>query len=321
MFETQVDESVQQFATDVISGLTSNPKTLSSKYFYDEIGDKIFQEIMGMEEYYLTRAEYEVFETQKEKILKLISPEGQIFNLVEFGAGDGYKTKVLLEHFLQNKADFEYLPIDISENALSGLKGQLNKIFPELKAEYLQGDYFEVLDEISHSSVNRNVVLFLGSNIGNFKKQEAINFLNELRKDLNPGDLLLMGIDLKKDPDKILAAYDDPSGITARFNLNLLERINRELGGNFETSEFRHHSHYDPISGECRSALMSLTKQTVDIADEKIEFDTWEPIHMEISKKYSLREIEALAAKTGFIVKENLTDQEKLFVDSIWEAV
>ena len=321
MFETKIDESVQQLAQDVFSGLRSNPKTLSSKYFYDEIGDKIFQEIMDLEEYYLTRSEYEIFETQKDEILNHISPENQPFNLVEFGAGDGYKTKILLQHFLQSEANFEYLPIDISENALSGLEMDLIKAFPDLNAAYLQGDYFEVLDEISHSSVNRNVVLFLGSNIGNFKKQEAINFLKELRKDLNPGDMLLIGIDLKKDPVKILTAYNDASGVTARFNLNLLDRINRELGGNFDTTQFRHHAHYDPISGECRSSLVSLTKQTVEIADEKFEFDAWEPIHTEVSKKYSLKEIEELATKTGFNISENLTDQKKLFVDSIWEAV
>ncbi len=321
MFDTKVQEYIQQFLTDVVTGLTSDPKTLSSKYFYDQTGDQIFQEIMELDEYYLTRAEYEIFTSHKDRILERFSPNGESFNLVEFGAGDGYKTKVLLEYFLAQGADFEYLPIDISENALAGLELDLLSKFPSLKAEYMQGDYFEVLDRISHSSDKRNVVMFLGSNIGNFSAEEAIDFLTELHKDLNPGDLLFIGIDLKKDPDKILTAYDDPSGVTARFNLNLLDRINQELDADFDRSKFRHHAHYDPVSGECRSSLISLKKQDVQIADQVIEFDAWEPIHTEISKKYSLKEISEMARRSGFKVMENLTDSNGYFVDSIWEVV
>jgi L-histidine N-alpha-methyltransferase len=322
MLETIETEIIDtEFLSDVLSGLKESPKHISSKYFYDAAGDEIFQQIMALDEYYLTRAEHEIFETHKGKLLDLFAEQNEAFNLVEFGAGDGYKTKVLLNHFVNAKADFEYLPIDISQNALDGLKNTLKKEIPDLSVKTLQGDYFKVLDKLSHSSDKRNVLLFLGSNIGNFDDNEAQTFLSHIRTDLHKNDLLLIGVDLKKDPKQILAAYSDKSGVTAKFNLNLLERINRELDSDFDISKFQHHAAYDPVSGICSSALLSTEDQKVNIGEVTISFKKWEPIHTEISRKYDIDQIHTLAAKCGFEVAMDLTDSNGYFVDSVWRAV
>ncbi|WP_109832707.1 L-histidine N(alpha)-methyltransferase [Reichenbachiella versicolor] len=324
MFDTiekpKIDIS-SDFYKDVISGLNQYPKSLSSKYFYDKKGDQIFQQIMELDEYYLTRAEFEIFNLQADKILDTFSPNDQPFNLIEFGAGDGLKTKVLLKYFLQKEADFSYLPIDISQNALNGLASSLNQEIPELNINTLQGDYFEVLDKLSHQSDRRNILLFLGSNIGNFTNEQAKTFLSKISQDLNTGDLILLGIDLKKKPESILAAYSDKKGVTAEFNLNLLDRINHELDGDFERSKFIHNASYDPITGDCKSSLLSKENQTVTINGNTFHFDQWEPIHTEISKKYSLKDIETLGKNTGFEIIDYLFDRKKQFTNTIWRVI
>lgn len=310
-----------QFGQDVLAGLTSSPKRLSSKYFYDSIGDGLFQQIMQLDEYYLTRAELEIFQTQKERILELVKPNGP-FRLVELGAGDGLKTKVLLKYFMEKQVDFSYAPVDISPNVLKLLEKNLKHEVSDLDIHPLAGDYFQVLSDLKFKDDLRNVVFFLGSNIGNFLESTAREFLKSIHDNLRKGDIVLIGIDLKKDPQKILSAYNDSKGITQRFNLNLLERINRELGGNFDIKSFLHHPVYDPLTGECRSYLISKKKQEVSILALKksFEFDAWEPIFMEVSKKYSPEEIEQLAVSTGFRVIENVYDEQHLFTDSVWEV-
>lgn len=323
MFETIEKEVVKnkQFLKDVIKGLSAEDKHISSKYFYDKNGDKIFQQIMHMDEYYLTNAELEIFNTHKNQIASIFSPDNAPFNLIEFGAGDGLKTKVLLDELLNNEVPFDYVPIDISQNALDLLKDSLQKEMPELSFKGVQGDYFEVLNRLKESNGKRNVVLFLGSNIGNFTNDEAHAFLSDISSKLNPADLLLIGVDLKKDPRKILLAYNDPNGITAEFNYNLLRRINRELGGNFDVDAFEHHPTYDPVTGECKSALLSKIEQTVVIEDSTFHFAQWEPIHTEISRKYSVKQLHKLANSSGFTVVKDLFDANHYFVDSIWEIV
>lgn len=311
-----------QFGKDVLSGLSSNPKKLSSKYFYDAKGDALFQQIMHLDEYYLTRAELEIFNTQKGRILDQVHPNGK-FRLIELGAGDGHKTKVLLKYFLEQKVNFSYSPVDISSNVLKLLEANLTKDIPHLNIDPLEGDYFKVLSDLKFKADNaRNVVFFLGSNIGNFLNETAVNFLKSIHDNLQKGDILLLGFDLKKDPEIILKAYNDPSGITKAFNLNLLERINRELGGNFDLDAFRHSPVYDPVSGECRSYLLSMKDQEVSIEglNQSFAFEKWEPVFMEVSKKYSVSEIEQLAKATGFNVVENLFDKNQLYTDTIWEV-
>ncbi|MEO1433999.1 MAG: L-histidine N(alpha)-methyltransferase [Bacteroidota bacterium] len=307
------------FAKDILDGLTQHPKKLSSKYFYDETGDRIFQEIMAMPEYYLTNAEFEIFEQHKARILEKIGPEP--FELIELGAGDGYKTKILLHHFLDAKANFTYRPIDISGSVLAQLEQSCASELPGLDVEPLQGDYFEVIKALQqeHDRV-RKVILFLGSNIGNYTPDQAEDFLSKLSDNLEPGDLLFIGIDLKKAPNTIITAYDDPAGITERFNKNLLVRINRELCGNFDLEQFLHWATYDPITGATRSFLISTTDQTVQLQaiNATIRFEAWESIDMEISQKYSLSEIHRLAKASGFEPLWDFTDAQGLFVDTLW---
>ena len=306
-----------------MKGLSDTPKYLSSKYFYNQKGDKLFQNIMELDEYYLTRLEYEILEKQKIQLLTLFGNGATHFNLIEFGAGDGFKTKVLLKHFLEKKADFKYLPIDISGNALKLLKADLEKNLPMLETEMLQGEYFQSLAAFSKTDATRKVVLLLGSNIGNFLKPVAIKFLSHIGDILSTGDRLLLGADLKKDPDIILAAYNDKNGVTKTFNLNLLKRINHELGGDFQLDQFHHYPVYDPMTGEVRSYLISMMDQTVNIRqlNASFHFIQWEAIYMELSQKYEIKDLEELAEASGFRVIEHFYDSNKYFVDTLWEVI
>ena len=316
----KIDTINEQFALDIKSGLLAKPKTISSKYFYDKAGDKIFQSIMNMKEYYLTTSEFEIFSMQKEEILNQIVKAGSSFNLIEFGAGDGYKTKVLMEYFLSRNAEFKYVPIDISKNALDSLENDLETNQPKLQVECLEGEYFTALQRLNKLEGTRKVILFLGSNIGNFTNQQAINFLSKLRENVSHGDQVLIGFDLKKDPRVIQDAYDDSSGITKAFNLNLLSRINRELGADFNIANFDHFPLYDPLTGLTKSYLISKTEQTVQIdrLELNVKFKAWEVIHTEISQKFDMAMINHLAEQAGFNVVHNFFDSKSYYVDSMW---
>ncbi len=309
------------FAADVLAGLSAAPKFLSSKYFYDDEGSRLFQEIMKLPEYYLTRAEFEIFETQAAEIFDAFANGDSKFDVIELGAGDGTKTAVLIEHFLAQAVDFNYSPIDISQEALDVLSTKFRRKFPELSMNPKTGDYFDILETLKTESNRRKILLFLGSNIGNFSRVQNLKFLRHLRDAMNDDDLLFIGFDLQKDPHVILNAYDDPQGITAEFNLNLLKRINRELGANFDLEKFLHYAIYRPTEYAARSFLISREEQTVyvEALGQSFEFKAWEPIFMEISQKYDLEMIENLARESGFEVKQNFFDSRKYFVDSLWK--
>jgi dimethylhistidine N-methyltransferase len=309
-----------QFYKDVIAGLKSTPKHLSSKYFYDANGDKLFQELMNCEEYYPTNCEMEIFTQQTAGICDAMIADGDAFDLIELGAGDATKSTYLLEYLLENKADFSYLPIDISANVISYLNVTLPVTLPGLKVSGLNGDYFDMLKKAAALSNRRKVVLFLGSNIGNMPVSEAEGFCRELRNHLSPGDMVLMGIDLKKNPKTVLAAYNDKEGITKRFNLNLLERANRELDANFNLTKFEHYPTYDPETGACKSYLISTEEQDVKIGKENIHFAKDEYIYMEISQKYSVMQTNRLAENAGFKPMNIFFDSKKWFIDAIWIA-
>lgn len=307
------------FAEEILSGLRTAPKQLSSKWFYDEQGDKLFQAIMAMPEYYLTDCEREIFQEAGPALLAAIG--GRAFDIIELGAGDGSKTQFLIEQFLAAGADFVYRPIDISSHAIEILGELIHRRWPTLPFQPIQGDYFAALNRLGSGQSNRlRLVLFPGGNIGNFTPEEGKKFLQHLHSFLRPGDLLLTGFDLKKDPAIILDAYNDKTGHTAAFNLNLLTRINRELGANFALNNWRHWETYDPLSGAARSYLVAQGQQTVTIADldETISFEPYEAIAVEISQKYSRREIEVLAAEAGFDFLEHLEDSRGWFADSLW---
>lgn len=310
-----------QFAQDVQQGLNSSPKQLSSKYFYDKEGDKLFQAIMKMPEYYLTRAEFEILEMNKEPLLALFKNSRERFNLIEFGAGDGLKTKILLRHFVAQEVSFRYVPVDISGNVLRMLEKDLKETLPELQVEPLEDDYFHALERLTQTTDRRNIVLFLGSNIGNFSEPQAIQFLTELGSNLNQDDMILIGFDLKKDPELVRTAYNDPAGVTREFNLNLLKRINRELGGTFDLQKFQHYQMYDPVGGEARSYLISREEQDVLIEGlgETYHFKAWEPVHVEISRKYEPETIEKYAAASGFELVRHFYDCKHYYINSLWK--
>lgn len=312
-------QHLDTFTSDILDGLRQNPKRLPSKYFYDAEGDKLFQQIMRMPEYYLTDAEYEIMEMYKDSILKSIGC--QAFDLVELGAGDGYKTKVLLQYLLEQNVDVRYCPIDISKHVLQQLETSLQNDLPELAFNCLQGDYFDMLNELHYRSEVPKIILFLGANIGNMRPPDAQAFLKEIQKNMSHNDRLIVGFDLKKDPQIILDAYNDPAGITAAFNLNLLTRINKELGANFNIDLFKHWEIYNPLTGAAKSYIISKIDQDVFIPDanQVISFAAWETIEVELSQKYSLADIDVLAHKSGLTTINRLRDHKKYFVDIIFQ--
>jgi L-histidine Nalpha-methyltransferase len=308
------------FARDVLEGLTRTPKSLPCKYFYDEEGSRLFQQITDLPEYYLTRCEFEILQNNRRDLAARFA--GTRFNLVELGAGDGRKTRVLLERFLEDGLDFRYVPIDICEAAVRDLIGNLRQCWAHLPCEALTAEYFEGLRWLSERKEQRNLVLFLGSNIGNFSQSGMRVFLRNVREALNEGDLLVIGFDLVKDVPLIEKAYNDSRGITARFNLNLLHRINRELGGDFRADRFRFFSHFDLSSRAVESYLISGRKQVVEIERLNRSFflAEGEPIHTERSQKYMESEVVRLAQETGFTVIRQMKDQRGYFLDSLWQA-
>ena len=310
------------FADDVLRGLSATPKFLSTKYFYDDEGSRLFQEIMKLPEYYLTRAEFEIFSTRTKEIFAAFTEKSKSFDLIELGAGDGTKTAVLIDYFLKQTADFSYLPIDISQEAIDFLTGKFKNEFPHLSMNAKTGDYFRILETLKTESKRAKIILFLGSNIGNFSKAQAQDFFRQLRGVMNENDLLFVGFDLQKDPRVILQAYDDAQGVTAAFNLNLLTRINRELGANFNTNDFSHYAVYRPVECAARSFLISRRAQTVSVEalNKSFEFAAWEPIFMEISQKYNQEMIGDLALASGFLATQNFFDERKFFVDSLWKV-
>ncbi|HEY8784108.1 MAG TPA: L-histidine N(alpha)-methyltransferase [Mucilaginibacter sp.] len=311
----------EQFYDDVVAGLSATPKHLNSKYFYDANGDKLFQELMNCEEYYPTSCELEIFSDKTAEICKAIIGDGDAFELIELGAGDATKSAYLLQYLLEQQADFTYLPIDISENVIAYLNVTLPVTLPGIQIAGLNGEYFDMLEKAASISNKRKVVMFLGSNIGNMPVNEAERFCRKLRDHLSDGDMMLIGFDLKKNPKTVLAAYNDKGGITKKFNLNLLERINRELNGNFDLSKFDHYPTYDPETGACKSYLVSLTDQQVKVNDnEIIHFLKDECIFMEISQKFTVSQIDQMAGTAGFKPVNRFFDSKEWFIDVIWVA-
>jgi L-histidine Nalpha-methyltransferase len=311
---------LDDFGKDVMSGLSASPKKLSPKYLYDGKGSKLFEEIMNLPEYYPTKCELEILENYKKQLIEFF-PSGETLDIVDLGAGNGQKAMILISFFLR-RINFKYIPVDISSSAVKELESTLKKKYPKLNVQGLDAEYIQGLKMLKKEDTNKKLVLFLGSNIGNFTFREAFHFLKNLRESLNKGDLLIIGFDLKKDPLKIRMAYNDKTGTTAQFNLNILERINKELGGNFNPLKFSFYSNYDPITGEVRSYLVSNERQDVYIEklDQTFAFEKWETIHTECSNKFDLTTIERLAEVTGFSVEANFFDSQEYFVDSLWRV-
>ncbi len=303
------------FKKEVFEGLTAFPKYLSSKYFYDKKGDKLFQDIMAMPSYYLTGCEFEIISNNTEIIGELFRDRENGMDLIELGAGDGKKTKVLLKYMAQNNFNFVYKPIDISENAVELLSTNLATEMPTLKVDAEVGEYFEVLERLKGYNKRKKVIMVLGSNIGNLPHPRAIEFLSKLKDAMSDEDLLFMGFDQKKNPQTILNAYNDETGITAAFNKNVLNRINRELGGNFEIEKFKHWEVYDPETGTAKSFLLATEAMevTIDELELTLNFDQWETIHTEISQKYDDKTVTWLAEKSGLEIETSFTDENEYY--------
>ena len=314
VFNPTVSEAVDK-------GLSGTPKRLPSWLFYDDEGDRLFQQIMMMPEYYPTRCEYDILQQNKEELLQYFKGASSSFRLIELGAGDGLKTEILLKHFLSQQAAFVYYPVDISRNALDILAERLKGSLPQLQIVPLHKNYDDALADL-HDPKQKKVILFMGANIGNFTIQEAAQFLKRLAISLQRGDQLLIGFDLKKDPRTILQAYDDPRGVTAEFNLNLLRRLNRELGADFDTDNFSHYPYYDPDTGTTKSFLISMINQAVHIEalGKFFHFTAWEPIQTEVSQKYDIATIEKLMSLTGFKIERIFADARKYFCDVLVRA-
>jgi dimethylhistidine N-methyltransferase len=305
------------FAAHVAAGLRKSPKTLSSMYFYDDAGSRLFQQIMGLPEYYPTRAEYAIFEQHGAAIAAALrTGAAGGFTLLELGAGDGLKTKLLLRALLQANPDFTYAPVDISAGAMTGLVETLGRELPALRVAPVVEDYATALRQLK-TWPGTKAVLFLGSNIGNFHPADRLDFLRQLAAPLHAADRLLIGFDLQKDPRRIRAAYDDAQGVTAAFNLNLLTRINRELGADFDLAHWQHYTDYEPLTGAVRSFLVSARAQQVRVGAlaETFDFAAWEVIHTENSYKFTLPQIQELAARAGLRVVQSFQDPAGDFAD------
>lgn len=314
--------ATDEFRQHVIKGLNSEPKRISSRYFYDAHGDRIFQRIMAAPEYYLTRAEDEILRDQTAAVLGSLCGDARSFDLVELGAGDGTKTKHLLRHALDSGMEPVYRPIDISPHVLKQLGNALRKELPDLHFEPIVAEYFQAMKQLSSTKGQHKAILFLGSNIGNLDRTRAIAMLRGIAEHLASGDRLLIGFDLKKDPDTIRSAYNDIGGHTCDFNLNLLARMNRELGCDAVISNFMHAPMYDPGTGCAKSYLLSTCDQELHIpgAEAPIKLREWEAIHTEISQKYDRHMIEDLAQGAGLRITAEFTDNKGLFTDVVFST-
>ena len=303
----QPDDFDNEFAQAVLKGMSANDKSIPSRYFYDEQGSILFEEITKLDEYYPTRTEIKLL---KDKVPEMVaaSPGGAV--LVEFGSGSSIKTEILLDHLTGLKA---YVPVDLSPTALNGAELRLREKYPGLRIAPVSADFVEPFALPAWCADAPKIGFFPGSTIGNFHLSDAARLLENFKQDLWPSSRLIIGVDLKKDPAQLEAAYDDRKGVTAKFNLNLLTRINRELGGNFRLPDFRHLAFYNTHEGRVEMHLESRKKQTVDILDRSFCFRAGERIHTENSYKYSVPEFRSIAQRAGWRTLAAWTDEGGLF--------
>jgi dimethylhistidine N-methyltransferase len=300
------------FENDILSGLTASPKRLSSVYFYDEKGSQIFEEICDLDEYYLTRKETEILERSSHEIIDAMSMNT---HLVELGSGSSRKTRILLEAALAQFTETRYSPIDVSAEILEESANKLLKLYPDLKIETV-ADLYEVgLEKLLQNDQSPDCIMWLGSSIGNLTRQEATLFMYKVRQELGHEDSFLLGVDLRKRAAILEPAYDDAKGVTAAFNLNLLTRINRELGGEFKLDKFQHTAVYNDTEGRIEMYLISLEDQEVWIErlSQAITFVKDEKVLTEYSYKYSQTEIESLAELSGFRLENQWFDENHWF--------
>jgi L-histidine N-alpha-methyltransferase len=310
------------FAEEVRAGLAALPKHLPCRFFYDEEGSRLFEQICALPEYYVTRAERQVLERYADEIVAQLSVP---VTLVELGSGSAAKTRLLIDALLRRQPALRYVPLDISRSALEESARSLLAIYPRLRVDAVAAEYGDGLRYLADQEVlaagggQPKLILWLGSNVGNLDRQAAAAFLRRVRAGMGLNDRLLLGVDRRKARAMLEPAYDDAQGVTARFNKNLLARINRELGGHFDLDAFAHRAVYDEVAGRIAMYLVSMRAQVVpiDALDLAVRFAAGEAIHTEDSYKYSDEEIAALAAAAGFAVERQWYDPCRWFCDCL----
>jgi dimethylhistidine N-methyltransferase len=303
-----VPPATSDLLSDVIAGLSSDPRTLPCKYFYDERGAALFRKICELPEYYVTRTEIDILDRHRAEIASQLGPN---IELIGLGTGAGTKTRILIEALERPAA---YIPVDISEKQLRKSTALFGKILPDLEILPVCADYLQpVVLPSPHHKPARNVVYFPGSTIGNFEPNEALEFLRRIANVSGRGGGLLIGVDLQKDQSVIEAAYNDNARVTAQFNLNLLARLNREIGADFDLSQWRHRAIYNSEAGRIEMYLISVPDQTVHIGAREFHFRAGEKILTEHSYKHTPEGFIALARQAGFDFLKLWTDDARLF--------
>lgn len=299
---------VDHFREEVIAGLQHAQKTLPSKFLYDERGSELFDQICEQPEYYPTRTELAIMQLHVNEMAELIGPHSMV---IEYGSGSSLKSRLLLNALQQQVA---YVPVDISGDYLLKIAATLANDYPHLEILPVCADYTRHLEvPTAHQPVARRCVYFPGSTLGNYHPDQAIQLLQEIAQVSGPGGGLLLGVDMKKDPQRLHQAYNDQRGITAAFNLNLLTRINRELGADFNLEQFHHYAPYNPHHSRVEMHIASLGYQRVHLDGHEIDFQVGETIWTECSYKYTVDEFAALAAAAGFTLQQVWTDELHLF--------
>ena len=294
--------------SEIVDGLSAAQKQISPKYFYDERGSQLFDEITRLPEYYLTNTELGIM---RDNIAEMVELVGKQASLIEFGSGSSLKTRILLEHLSELAA---YVPVDISDDHLHASASEIREEFPHIDVLPVVADFTKQFELPTPMVMPlRNVVYFPGSTIGNFEHDMAMDLLRVMYHEAGKNGALLIGVDLQKDPTIIENAYNDSAGITAEFNLNMLQHLNRDYGANFDVDEFTHSANYDPDEGRVVIELISQSDQTFEIADTAFEIADGEAILTEYSHKYSLDGFATMASEAGFTVEKVWTDSERLF--------
>ncbi len=316
LIDAQVDSHPATFAQEVETGLTSSPKSLPCRYLYDEEGSQLFEEICQLPEYYPTRAEAQIL---RDRAAEVASQFSEAIALVELGSGSAVKTRILMEALLRRHGKLRYVPVDVSRTILEESSQKLLQDYPALEVLAIVGEYHHGFPHLKAQSDRRKLILWLGGTLGNMERPEAVRFLRVVRDAMSPGDLLLIGVDLRKDRTVLEKAYDDSQGVTSRFNRNILARINRELDGNFDLDTFRYSAVYAEVAGRVEMCLVSEKAQQVSI--EKlgmtVSFEAEEAIYTENSYKYSLPEIQALASDAGLHVEQQWLDDGNRFSSNL----
>lgn len=303
---------MSDFARDVEAGLNASPRTLPCRYFYDAEGSQLFEAICELPEYYLTRTERSILEQRADDIVAALPSHAEI---VELGSGSSVKTRLLLEAGLRRSSGLRYVTIDISPSALEESSDALLQDYPRLEVVALAAEYTQGLRWLESHDADAKLILWLGSNVGNFDRPDAAAFLSHVRATMHPEDRLLMGVDLRKPREILEPAYDDAQQVTARFNLNLLRRINRDLGGRFDLRQWQHRAIWKEDPGRVEMHLASRVDQSVyvDVLDQTYAFLAGETIHTESSHKYSLHEIQTLGAAAGLRIERQWLDARSWF--------